>query len=393
MRFLTISWMLVFIVGFGLIRAQNLVPNHNFDLTKDCPFDRGLIEFAEPWFSANGRTTDLAHECANLNGNTGMPTNRWGNQVAVEGRGYAGIRTWFASGGITGSRPYREYVAAPLDQALEAGETYFLQFFANPGESAKWVTDDIGLALVDSIPGPMDVYFFQPALANQPQRYLDNFDFWYEISGTYVANGTEKVVIIGNFLDDPQTSVREGNQLSTDSLFESTYLFVDAVSVVPCRALFPDSLLVSDKTSLCPGESLPIRLHPEVLYDEIRWSNGSTQPQITASLAGWYEIEVEYKGCMAKDSIEIETFDEPIVDLGADVSICPGEEVRLESLEPPAGNYLWSNGETSESILISEAGTYRLEVEADGCTGSDEIDVSYLSPPNSAIGFDSTLCE
>ncbi|MFN3875500.1 MAG: immunoglobulin domain-containing protein, partial [Flavobacteriales bacterium] len=43
--------------------------------------------------------------------------------------------------------------------------------------------------------------------------------------------------------------------------------------------------------------------------------------------------------------------------LGPDATICQGETVQLDG-PPGFANYLWSNGDNTQSITVGDAGTY-----------------------------------
>jgi uncharacterized protein (TIGR02145 family) len=82
----------------------------------------------------------------------------------------------------------------------------------------------------------------------------------------------------------------------------------------------------------------------------------------------------------------------PIVNLGPDQSLCPGNTVTLNA---GAGNssYLWSTGAITQTIVVSAAGTYWAEVTKNGCSARDTVFVSYytLNPVN--LGVDTTVCQ
>ncbi len=65
----------------------------------------------------------------------------------------------------------------------------------------------------------------------------------------------------------------------------------------------------------------------------------------------------------------------PVLDLGADISMCSGEQVTLN-----AGNagstYLWSTGSTTSSIDVSTSGQYWVQVTNNGCTINDTVNVT-----------------
>jgi hypothetical protein len=55
-------------------------------------------------------------------------------------------------------------------------------------------------------------------------------------------------------------------------------------------------------------------------------------------------------------------------------SFCPGYSVQLNA--NPGTGYLWSTGETTQSIIVSTSGTYSVTVTANGCTGTSSIPVN-----------------
>lgn len=81
---------------------------------------------------------------------------------------------------------------------------------------------------------------------------------------------------------------------------------------------------------------------------------------------------------------------QPIVDLGADTSLCGG------SIVLNAGNagstYLWSTGATTQSITVSASDTFWVDV-TNGGTTRDSIAVWVLDVPTAPIVSDTTVCE
>lgn len=62
------------------------------------------------------------------------------------------------------------------------------------------------------------------------------------------------------------------------------------------------------------------------------------------------------------------------------INVCPGECVTLEA--PPLANYLWSNGDTTQSTYICDPGFYSVSTTVSTCTAtSGNINVTTLSGP------------
>lgn len=117
-------------------------------------------------------------------------------------------------------------------------------------------------------------------------------------------------------------------------------------------------------------------------FNSYSWSTGETTQTIQVSEPGFYQLTVtNASGCEGKGGVQVEAGGEiSAPDLGPDQEICPGESVTLS-----AGTYTtysWSNGATTESIEVSEAGTYQLTVtNAGGCEATGSIAISASGAP------------
>jgi gliding motility-associated-like protein len=84
-----------------------------------------------------------------------------------------------------------------------------------------------------------------------------------------------------------------------------------------------------------------------------------------------------------------------VIVLDGDESICSGDEVTLTAAGLPFGNdYLWSNGQTSQSISVSEAGTYSVTVTSiSGCSATSEpVTIDVVPGPTANAGEDVVIC-
>jgi len=81
------------------------------------------------------------------------------------------------------------------------------------------------------------------------------------------------------------------------------------------------------------------------------------------------------------------------LDLDQDTAICQNESVILSAGNVGA-SYVWSTGDTSQTINVTTAGSYMVTITSGGCVGSDTITISLNSLPTVDAGNDVTIgCE
>jgi hypothetical protein len=108
------------------------------------------------------------------------------------------------------------------------------------------------------------------------------------------------------------------------------------------------------------------------------WDDGITTSQVRAvHQNGNYSVVVtnEY-GCSKEDDINIIFRHNPMVNLGNDTSVCNGVSLKLNA-GTDGIEYFWSTGQTSQTINVSNPGTYNVFVtNSQGCTKTDTITVN-----------------
>ncbi len=112
------------------------------------------------------------------------------------------------------------------------------------------------------------------------------------------------------------------------------------------------------------------------------WSTGAVTQTINVTTAGEYWVKVTVGACFVSDTVNVIVNPVPIVNLGANTSICIGDSITLD-----AGvntSYLWSTGATTRTIIVKLAGTYSVTVtNAQGCTATDDIVITNKAATNS----------
>ncbi len=152
-----------------------------------------------------------------------------------------------------------------------------------------------------------------------------------------------------------------------------------------------------DTIYACHGDSVILSASNTV--GGVTWNNGATTQSIVVTEAnitptGVYQYAVVNLAafCFASSKQVKIIFTTPtatITPLGP-TNLCPGGSVDLEA---NAGNsYLWSTGETTQTITVSTAGTYIVTVyETPTCFASDTISVTVAAPTASISGV-TTIC-
>lgn len=118
------------------------------------------------------------------------------------------------------------------------------------------------------------------------------------------------------------------------------------------------------------------------------WSTGANNQFISVNNSGTYWVEVTNpQGCSATDTVEV-NISNPTAQafLGPDTSVC--NAIVLNAGTNPGSTFIWSTGDTSQSITVSASGTYSVRVDNVCETAIDAINVKVSQPP--VAGFTHT---
>jgi len=127
------------------------------------------------------------------------------------------------------------------------------------------------------------------------------------------------------------------------------------------------TVAASGSTTLCPGSSVTLT---SSFPSGNTWSNGATSQSITVSAAGNYTVTTT-TSCGTSTSLPVavsvaSVANAPTITAPADRALCQGESITLSS-SAASGN-LWSNGATTQSITVSDAGSYTVQQIVGTCT-------------------------
>jgi len=131
----------------------------------------------------------------------------------------------------------------------------------------------------------------------------------------------------------------------------------------------PQPVITASASSFCKGDSVLLSAGSFAAYN---WSNGSSSSSAYAKQGGDYYLTVtDNNGCdgvSAPFTLVENPQPQPVISAAASM-FCEGDSAQLST-----GNfasYLWWDGSTSSSIIVTESGIYSVTVtDGNGCTGA-----------------------
>lgn len=210
--------------------GQNLVPNGSFEEIKKDPRRLGSIESANGWISPTGVRADLF--TGNKVEDIAVPLNIYGKEDAKDGSSYAGIVTY-----SYGQKVPRSYVMNKLNAPMKKDLKYCVEFYVSLGEASKYASNNIGIKFSNRALGTDEKLpiYDEPSILEFDNDPITTRYNWVKICGTYVAEGGEKYITIGNFNADGDTEFErmKADKKSDIKVKEvlAAYYYVDNVSV------------------------------------------------------------------------------------------------------------------------------------------------------------------
>ena len=165
----------------------------------------------------------------------------------------------------------------------------------------------------------------------------------------------------------------------TYTLTESNYCGSTPESVTITALLLPtvsfDSLPV-----FCDADSVPLS---PIVTDAVSysWSTGSNQASIYPRSSGIYRVTVSNTCGIADTSVTVTMLASPKkVYNGAVIDSCLGTKALLNGLNPEK-NFLWSTGQTTSAITVTDPKAYFVVISDSGgfCPITDEVNVVFTS--------------
>lgn len=197
-----------------------------------------------------------------------------------------------------------------------------------------------------------------------------------------------------------------GEMTQSISLQETAQLVARLTNEANCAAFLNVDFTVNpspvaellEPVVLCPNDYSVLELTGN--YENILWSNGDMNDFTIIDPnnfpTGITELTVTYNnafGCENSTATTVEVVAAPEAALLPYYEVCEGGSITLNA-GSEEGQYVWSTGENTASIEVTEEGPYNVDIiTAQGCIGAAATYVNYVSAPVVNAGLDQVICE
>ncbi|MBK9759049.1 MAG: OmpA family protein [Flavobacteriales bacterium] len=261
-RYPVVAMGLFAVCGAMAQAGPNLVKNSGFEEVSKAITTWDQLERATGWSNANNASCDVFDKTACY---TGVPDNDLGTGTpAFEGERYAGFvaykedmrQNWkrvfktdvdFRNPGY---QQYSEYLQTELNAPLTAGQPYDVSFRVKLSNGSDRAVSGIGGYCSPTMLAYKNLHF----LTEKPQvsiaTSVNDKQNWTEVKGTFIADGTEKFLVIGAF---PAAGM-EKSKVIEGADNQHAYYYIDGISVNVHPEPDTDGDGVPDKDDSCPQE-------------------------------------------------------------------------------------------------------------------------------------------
>lgn len=438
------------------VSSQNLVPNPGFEGNTGFPSNLGQWALVNNWNNVNlgppswpFASPDYFH--TNGTGGYALPVNTFGTVNANNGDAVMGFIPW-----IGGTPDFREYLSCQLTQQLQPGNEYEVSFYITNGLSSYggYGCDNLGVNLSGAPLTQVDhepLTTINPQFEMTSIFYDAN---WVQVSFPIVPTTWLEYLTIGNFKDDANTNTAQlgpggincyyyvddfsvvltrrnnyavgdtticlggtatlnaitdstiwwstvslpNDTVSTDTVFNispattTSYIFNGPFQndTITVTVVDPPAVNLGNDTLLCSGQSILMdATYPGATY---LWHDNDTNATFTADTVGIYHVTVTNMCGSVSDSLVVTTILPPVIDLGNDTTLCPGESTTLDG-SSPSSTYLWQDNSTNPTLFVNTAGTYYVTTTNACGSDMDTVIVQTAILPVFDLGNDTSFCQ
>lgn len=206
--------------------------------------------------------------------------------------------------------------------------------------------------------------------------------------------------VLWNFGNSASGDNNTSNELEPLHYFTSTGIFnvkltvwIEGFEDIASKFIVvtdPPVLDLGEDTFFCEGDTYIIDAGDG--YAEYLWNTGATTQSIEVQIADTYSCIVHNAGgCSGTDTIVLNAYPKPEVNLGPDQEFCEG---ILHQLDAGTGyeSYLWSTGDTTQTLVVQTTDDYWVKVyNSFGCPKTDTVLVTFHEKPTADAGENQTI--
>ncbi|MBI4646096.1 MAG: PKD domain-containing protein, partial [Bacteroidia bacterium] len=154
-------------------------------------------------------------------------------------------------------------------------------------------------------------------------------------------------------------------------------------------------IYIGNDTNICYSDSVTFTITD--MFAEYHWSTGDSASTITVypSETGiFYGWVLDSNSCKSlNDTANIVVYQLPEITLGNDTGFCEHDSIIFSAGEGFEA-YLWSTGDTSATLTVTDSGMIAVHVlSGDGCWSHwDTVNISIYSLPWITLGNDTAIC-
>lgn len=217
-----------FISVYSFGQDNNFIENGSFESTKGKLKGLGGIDIAEGWFSPTSAKADVFIN-ENKIPEIATGANKFGKEEPKNGDKYAGIVAF-----SYGDKMQRTYLSKEMKYPMQKGMKYCVSMYVSLAELSKYASNQLAFQFTSKALQQEKGALIGPSHILHPQKKVISASYgWEKICGTYVAEGGEKFVTIGNFTNNEGTK----NEKTGKTTFKgipviAAYYYIDDINIL-----------------------------------------------------------------------------------------------------------------------------------------------------------------
>jgi outer membrane protein OmpA-like peptidoglycan-associated protein len=345
---------------------RNWVANGDFELMDGKKLKRpGGIQYANGWSSATGKKVDLFSEDATVESTVSTPRNFAGDQTALSGKNYVGVRWWSYQ-----NKEPRTYLQTQLKFKMKKDSLYCVRFYTSLGDLSKYATNELGAWFSKQQTNEEEAssLTYEVKVPAVRSKVYTDMDSWQGVCGVYESSGNEQWMVIGNFQATDKTDNVKTKRPRGETRVQvfSAYYYIDNVEVYPitdrrsctCEQLkeVQSEFIFSRRGVSAPNMKPAARVDKQVFYFK------RFQRNLDASMAPWVE---EMAAAMKEDAtIKVEL-----------VGHLDATEVERTRMRPDLASLATERAEAVKEALV-ESGIDAARISVAARNGDEPVDTS-----------------